>query len=593
MLADILIGVSIFISESPKTSIAIALACAGAYYLAIYPFFISPLRSIPGPYLFRISKFRALNGQRTNRWINTVYDLHKKYGNVVVISPEEVSVNGDFKYVQDIYVRNFPKSKFYENFRNHGFRDNIFASLENDRHLKYKKILMPLYQKSTLYSTSNSTRSMLREKVSQLVDQVYISSVTGEKPDYINAKSEHNEFGKGHLLKDDGAWLDTSSKTNLGIDVYSLFASLAMDVVSAFELGTENGTDLLLHPEDRHIIVSHRLQAGMGFWTTLMPRWWDWAATKEILEASATVESWQMELYANAEKAETKRSDDDEKYTNLCSLATLKKNGFFGKDAYSFLSDNIFAGHETTAIQLAYLTYELSRPSNAHIQARLVKELKDTFGEKSGDSYDIIDDLETVESLKFLDAIFQENSRIHTSIPGSEPRVTSKAYPVVDEKKGTSLVIPEGTVISCQPYAVHRQESVFPNPNCFIPERWLQFEQESDFDYKQRMIAQQKYMMPFGKGIRMCLGMNLAVIEMKLAIANLYYNFHSEISPDWCTITPANGSKVGDKDTAANPIEVGGWKAGANATDEEKMCMVDSYTTRPLNDEVWLRWFKN
>ncbi|CAH2350964.1 hypothetical protein CLIB1423_02S09142 [[Candida] railenensis] len=592
MLGDTFKFISVFIAEDPKNAFAILFACLVFYYFVLYPFYLSPLRHVPGPYINRVSKFRALNDQRTHKWISVVNDLHKKYGNVVILSPEEVSVNGDHKHLYDIYVKNMPKSKFYENFRNHGSRDNIFATLENDLHLKYKRILAPLYQNSALYSPANSTRSILREKTIQLLNQVYITSVTGEKPDYINARSEHNEFGKGYICKDGGAWFDTSSKTNLGMDVYSLFASLAMDVVSAFELGSENGSTLLVHPEDRHILVSHRLVVSMGFWTTLIPTWWEWAADKKIMEAAASVEQWQLDLYEQAEKSKRGKNDPNEKYTNLNSLETLNKNGFFGKDAYSFISDNIFAGHETTAIQLTYLTYELSRPCNGHIQKRLVRELKDTFGENSGNSYDIIDDMEAVENLTYLEAVLQENLRVHAPGTGSPPRVTTKPYSVADPMNGTSLVIPAGIVISCSPYATHRKSNVFPDADCFIPERWLQFEEESAIDYKKRWIFQQKYMMPFSKGIRMCLGMNLAVIEMKLAIANLYYNFRSEISPDWCAVTPASEYTIGDKYLPGNPIEMGSWKCGANDTDEERMCREDSFTTRPLNDELWLRWFK-
>ncbi|CAK7900297.1 hypothetical protein CAAN3_05S00628 [[Candida] anglica] len=577
MLLDILTTTWDYVVTNPKPSIIILLLLLGVYHLVVYPLFLSPLKDIPGPYHYRLTKLFALNGQRTQTWIQTVYDLHRQYGDVVILSPSEISVNGDFKYVQDIYVRNFPKSPFYENFRNHGHRDNMFASLENDRHLSYKKLLTQLYQKSAIFSPQNTTRDMLVEKISQLVGQVRQSSVLGTHPDFINAESKHNEYGKGHV-EGSGAWFDHSRGKNLGIDVYSLFASLAMDAVSAFELGVENGTNLLLHPEDRHIIVSHRLQAGMGFWTTLAPQWWEWAATPQIMEASKIVEKWQLELYAGAEANVPKLTHANQ---NLTSLETLKSHGFYGKDAYSFLSDNIFAGHETTAIQLSYLTYELSRPCNWAIQEKLSQELKDYFGEPTASTTEILSDLETIDTLPFLDALFQENLRVHASIPGAEPRVVDKPYKVLISSE-RAVTLPRGTTISCQPYSIHRNEDVFPNPDEFLPDRWLQHKDESDFEFKQRIIRQQRYMMPFGKGIRMCLGMNLAMIEMKMAMANLYWRYSSRISPDWCEITKSSDASV---------IPLGESRQGNNTTDEEKMCMVDAYTMRPLNDECWLRWY--
>lgn len=551
------------------------------YKLFLYPLFISPLRKVPGPYIHRITSFPALNGQRTLKWNEKVRNLHDKYGPIVILSPSEVSVSGDHQFINDIYVKNFPKSTFYGNFTNHGGKDNMFASLENDRHLKYKKLVLSLYSKSSIFSNKNPTRDTIVEKVGYLRDNVYESSVTGKRPDYINAKSEFNQHGKGHT--DNGKWFNKSGKkTNLGIDVYPLFGSLAMDVVSSFELGPENGTDLLLFPEKRDIIISHRLQASMSFWTTLMPRFWAWAATPAILKASETIEKWHLKLYQRAEENVPKF----EAGRNLTTLETFKKNGLKGEYAYSFLTDNIFAGHETTAIQLTYMTYELSRPKNHYLQKLLQEELFKTFG-KPRDKNDLIKDLEIVDKLPILEAIFQENSRVHPSIPGAEPRVTNRPY-AVTLKSGGKVVLPPGIIISTLPYLMHRIESVFPESETFKPERWLPYEYEKDADYEKRISYQQKYMMPFGKGVRMCLGMQLALIEMKLAVANLYWHFNSKIDQDWCRLT-----QYDDSSKIANPIKMGDSAIGANESDEEKMVMVDTYTTRPYNDECWLQWYEN
>lgn len=575
MLADAAVATFHYAAQNQKVVLLGLTIAFLLYKLVIYPFFLSPLRNIPGPYIHRISHIPALDAQRRHRWIEIIHLLHGKYGDVVLLSPTAIACNGDPKYINDIYVKNMPKHKFYENFRNHGFKDNIFSSLENDRHVKYKRLVQNLYSKTAVFNPKNSSRKNIIEKVGHLVQAVYKSSVTGQEPDLRNARLALNEHGKGHALGT-GDWFNKSNKKKyLGIDVYSLFGALAMDVVSAFELGVENGTHLLLSAEKKDILVPHRMQAGMVFWTTLMPRFWDWAAGKEIREASRQIEEWQMNLYANAEENVPQFKAGE----NMTTLETFKKHGYKGKYAYSFLSDNIFAGHETTAIQLTYMCYELSRPANTGRQARLRKELVDAFGvSKLVD--DVISDFEAVDKLPYLEALMQENSRVHTSIPGSEPRVTDKPYLVkIDD---ISVELPVGTQVSCQPYSMHRVESVFGDADLWIPERWLQNDNETDFAYKARMTNMQRYMMPFGKGIRMCLGMNVAVIEMKLALANLYWKFTSDICRDWCDVVETD-AKVG------NRIEMGS-RHMTSATDESMMTMVDAYTTRPYFDECWLDW---
>lgn len=575
MLADLLVDLW-HVARSNQSAVLLVLTILLlAYKLVLFPFFISPLKNIPGPYLHRISHIPSLEAQRKHQWIEIIHLLHAKYGEVVLLSPTAVSCNGDPKYINDIYVKNMPKHKFYENFRNHGFKDNIFALLENDRHVKYKRLVQNLYLKSAVFNPKNSLRENVIDKVGDLVKLVYRSSVSGQEPDMRNARLLLNEHGKGHKLQSSD-WFKPQKLKYLGIDVYSLFGLLAMDVVSAFELGIENGTHLLQDPAKRDILVPHRMQAGMVFWTTLMPRFWSWAAGPEIRKASEEIEEWQLNLYAQAEENVPQPKDGE----NLTTLETFKKNGFKGKYAYTFLSDNIFAGHETTAIQLTYMCYELSRPANRERQQMLRRELQEAFGVLKGVD-DIITDLEKVDKLPYLEALMQENSRVHTSIPGSEPRVTDKPY-VVSVDKGTRVELPVGTQISCQPYSMHRVESVFPQADLWIPERWLQREGETEPQYKLRMMNMQRYMMPFGKGIRMCLGMNLAVIEMKLALANLYWKFSSDICRDWCDVVESD-EKIGSK------IEIGS-RHMTSSTDEKMMTMVDAYTTRPYYDECWLEW---
>lgn len=576
MLQDILLSVFELIDRNKPATIVILSVSWFLYHLLIYPFILSPLRKIPGPYIFRISKLPALHYQRTNKWVLMVHRLHEKYGDAVILSPNEISVSGDPKYLNDIYTKNFPKSKFYENFRNHGFKDNMFSSLENERHINYKKNISGIYLKSAIFNPKNTTKLAILDKISKLVEQIRISSVDGIKPDYINAASDVNIHGKGHNEADKLWFLKGGKVKNLGIDVYSLFGSLALDVVTSFELGPENSTDLLDAPEKRSIITYHRYVASMVFWTTLMPKWWDYAASQLIKKSSEIVENWQLSIYHNAENNVPKFNKDQ----NMTTLELLKKNNLKNEYAYSFLSDNIFAGHETTAIQLTYLTYELSRPKHHYLQTLLKNELDDAFGKPESDS-DLLDDFEKIDNLPILNSIILETSRVHTSIPGAEPRVVDRNYKVQD------VVIPKNTVISTQPFSMHRVESVFPNAEYFIPERWLKKEQESEAEYKERLKVQNKYMIPFGKGVRMCLGMNIAQIEMKVAVANIYWHYNSKICSNWCEIV-----QYDDSVKYPNPIKMGSQYVGDKTTDEQKMVMFDTYTTRPYDDECWLEFYR-
>ncbi|KAM9936677.1 hypothetical protein OXX80_003780 [Metschnikowia pulcherrima] len=549
------------------------LISAAIYEIIVYPLYVSPLRHIPGPYFHRISAIPSWNAQRKFCWIGKVHDLHEKYGNVVILSPKSISCNGDPKFLSDIYAKNMPKGKYYENFRFHG-EVNMFCELDNEKHRQTKKMVHSLYSKSAIFNEQNSARAILVENVKELVNQVFVTSVSREVAESDIGNENRNFSGTKHHEK------SQTSRIGAPINVHTLFGSLAMDVVSAFELGPGNGTHLLAKSEERSILTPHVLLKSMVFWTTRMPAFWNWAVDKSVLNGAKEIEDWQLSLYEKAEKTYEKAEKTYEKRAksgNPSTLESLLKQGLSVKKAYSNVGDNLIAGHDTTATQLTYMCYELSRPVHEKIQNALRRELRDAFGDpKTKESF--IDDLATVEKLPFLDALIQENLRVHSPAPGSEPRIVPTNYQMT--VNGRKVMVPAGTEISCQPYSMHRTRAVFPDPDCWCPERWLPKPSESPEQYRVRVTNMQRYMMPFGRGIRMCLGSNLALIEMKLAIANLYWQYKSEISPDWCAVTPADDSGV---------LKMGEIHAHRD-NDEGMMTKVDTYVSNPIYHECWLEW---
>jgi len=97
--------------------------------------------------------------------------------------------------------------------------------------------------------------------------------------------------------------------------------------------------------------------------------------------------------------------------------------------------------------------------------------------------------------------------------------------------------------------------------------------------------------MTFGQGNRMCLGMHLAVTEIKACVASIFGNKHLidySISKDWCrnindkqsNVLMGYGKKLFDKTRDKEEY--------LKISDTDKMRMADSYTIRPLYDECWI-----
>jgi cytochrome P450 len=80
-----------------------------------------------------------------------------------------------------------------------------------------------------------------------------------------------------------------------------------------------------------------------------------------------------------------------------------------------------------------------------------------------------------------------------------------------------------------QCYTTQRDPSVFPRPDEFVPERWI--------DPKAVTSEMKLMFMPFSHGSRACLGKNLAIMELKMITAALIKSYEVTVSP---TMNPAD-----------------------------------------------------
>ncbi|KAJ4309450.1 hypothetical protein N0V84_011499 [Fusarium piperis] len=164
--------------------------------------------------------------------------------------------------------------------------------------------------------------------------------------------------------------------------------------------------------------------------------------------------------------------------------------------------DHMAAGIDTTGDVLCFLMWELSQPRSIKYQ-RLLRE---EFRSKPNAPFD---------ELTLLDAVLNEGLRCFPAIPMSLPRYVPQGGRVID---GFSL--PEKTVVSCQSFSVHRiNDDVFPDPDKFYPERWL--ETEGDADRRRLQWA-------FSSGGRGCIGKHLAMAEMKTLLRDVYSQYETE-----------------------------------------------------------------
>ena len=142
--------------------------------------------------------------------------------------------------------------------------------------------------------------------------------------------------------------------------------------------------------------------------------------------------------------------------------------------------DHMAAGIDTTGDALCFLMWELSQPRSLHLQKRLREELRGTQEAP-------------MDQLAFLDAVVCEGLRCYPPIPMSLPRRVPPEGRTID-----GCWLPGKTTVSCQAFSVHRiNDDVFPAPDSFDPDRWLQA--DGDADRRRLLFA-------FANGGRGCVG---------------------------------------------------------------------------------------
>ena len=156
----------------------------------------------------------------------------------------------------------------------------------------------------------------------------------------------------------------------------------------------------------------------------------------------------------------------------------------------------LIAGHETTATALTWALYWIHRLPV--VRERLLQELE---------SVDHNSDPSVVFKLPYLNAVCSETLRIYPVALLTFARVTRSRVTL------TGVTLEPGTTVTGCIYLAHRRKEVFPDPEEFRPDRFLE-RHYSPYEF-----------LPFGGGVRRCLGMAFAQFEMRLALSTILSRF--------------------------------------------------------------------
>lgn len=177
--------------------------------------------------------------------------------------------------------------------------------------------------------------------------------------------------------------------------------------------------------------------------------------------------------------------------------------GMTDEELHDELMTLLIAGHETTATAMSWSLYWVHQ--QPEIEEKIRAELAN------------IPDPDPLEicKLPYLSAVCSETLRIYP------PFLTTLARMIKAEPYSLmGYTFEPGTIIAPSIYLTHHREDIYSDPEQFKPERFLG-KQYSTYEY-----------LPFGGGHRLCVGMVLALSEIKVVLATILQKYQVQLVPD-------------------------------------------------------------
>lgn len=474
-------------SEGIDLSLASGLVTISSAVIAYFSYnatsnlYLHPLSHFPGPASWSASRLPFAKALIAGTIVHDVEKIHRKYGPVVRIAPNEISFAHNQALTDIFTVRPghlpFPKDPIW--WARQPGQPESFISAGSEDHARMRKLLHHGFTPRAL----KMQEPILQKYVGLLVEQM--SERSKETPD-------------GGV-----------------IDIVPWFSYTTFDIFG--DLGFGESFDCLQHSR-YHPWIALLFNSVKAARFVIAARFYPWVEKILMMLIPKSLKKMRNDHFQQIKDKVHRRLDWELERPDLMSHV-IKHNGTDNEsDGMTLEGIQVTfmilttAGSETTATVLSETTnYLMSHPE---ILGKLVKEIRDAFESET----QII--LEALEQLEYLNAVIQEGLRLCPPVPVMLPRIVPEGGDTV-----CGMWIPAGTSVSLQYWSLFRDPSCFHDATSFIPERWLPAATRSDSPY---VNDQRHAVQAFSVGPRICMGRLLAWAEMRLVIARLLWAFDLE-----------------------------------------------------------------
>lgn len=183
---------------------------------------------------------------------------------------------------------------------------------------------------------------------------------------------------------------------------------------------------------------------------------------------------------------------------------------------FSYTVSNMNAGSDTTAISLRAILYYTMK--DERVLNKLCQELRDVA---NVGRISMPVSWKQSQELPYLDAVIKEAPRLHPAVGLMLERVV----PDGGLQLPNGPLLQQGTIVGANPWIIHRHSVFGDKVEDFIPERWLQWEDESEEEFHERRQQMVRATLTFGAGPRICIGKNISLLEIYKLIPSLLLTY--------------------------------------------------------------------
>ncbi|KAI1630389.1 cytochrome P450 [Exophiala viscosa] len=407
----------------------------------IYARTLHPYADIPGPFWASVSRLWIAYMVESGDVDKVLVAVHKKYGRMVRIAPDEVSI-GDPEAIKIIYSvsSGFTKTDFYDPFATHmSPHPDLFSARDEKEHAERRRLVNNAYSMSSILESETYI-----DECSQL---------------FIQRMGEYADSGQNF---DFGMWLQMYAFDVVGT---LFFGKMFGFMETRSDYGAYiTSLDSYLPVLATNFVLPDYLRSVRPFLANL--------GLKRIRDAILSIVAIRQ---AASDVVTTRTKELQEGKVGRTDILQKLFNVQQGKgaDGHFLLADieqesyvAIFAGSDTTAIAMRSILYFLMK------NPKYYKKLQDEIDEATarGELSTPTVRFSEASKLPYLIACCKEGMRMHPSVGFTLPRTVPAGG-----KEISGRYFPAGSKVGIYSGVIHLDKSIFgDDADVFNPDRWIE-----------------------------------------------------------------------------------------------------------------------